>query len=388
MKKFSTAGNNFALAAIISTLFGSVLLASQAFAADPLAPAGTAGKTQAYAPNDNAPVPAAASCAFLANAPDQHVVVPGNTLWGISGRFLQHPWCWPQVWDLNREQIRNPHWIYPGQVVYFDRAAGRLRLGKGVGDGGASGTVVLTPQVRSQNLERDAIASIPSNIIEPFLSQPLIVEAGEMANAPHIVATTEGHVYLGRDDKAYVRGDLTGHTLFQVFRPAKPLLDPISKEVLGYEAAYLGIVRLDRAGRAENEAHRFIVDNVKQEMGTGDLLVPMPATPLINYVPHRPDAPMQANVVSVYGGVGNAGRNDVITVSVGKKQGVDIGTVLDLYRAGTLIEDAGDHNKPVMLPDEKYGTLFIFRVFNNISYGLVMSVSDVVQIGDAARTPE
>ena len=79
----------------------------------------------------------AAECSFKPNAPDQHRVVKGDTLWDISGAFLEHPWCWPQVWGMNREEIRNPHWIYPGQVVYFDRAHGRLSLTRpGSGDGG------------------------------------------------------------------------------------------------------------------------------------------------------------------------------------------------------------------------------------------------------------
>src|SRR6476469_8758257 len=116
---------------------------------------------------------APARCAFLANAPDQHVVVRGDTLWGISGKFLEHPWCWPQVWGLNREEIRNPHWIYPGQIVYFDRAAGRLRLGTPTGSNtdnddykGVDGTVKLSPQVRMQGLGNDAISSIPPGDIE------------------------------------------------------------------------------------------------------------------------------------------------------------------------------------------------------------------------------
>lgn len=366
MKKFSTAGIILAFAANVAPGFAPV----SAHAAEPA----TATSNQSR-------------CAFLANAPDQHAVVRGDTLWGISGRFLQHPWCWPQVWDLNREQIRNPHWIYPGQIVYFDRAAGRLRLGNRAGANGVP-TVRLSPQVRSQNLGQDAIPSIPANAIEPFLSQPLIVEESAINGAPRIIAANEGHVFLGKGDKAYVRGDLQGDTIFQVFRAGRPLKDPVTQAILGYEAAYLGVVKLDRAARADNEAHRFIVDTSKQEIGVGDQLVAMPPTPIINYVPHRPGSPVSARIVSVYGGVGNAGQNDVVSVNRGKSEGVDVGTVLELYRAGGVVADRTDNNKPVQLPDERYGTLFIFRVFNNISYGLVMQVTDTVQIGDVAQSPE
>ena len=343
-------------------------------------------------------------CGFLPNAPDQHVVVRGDTLWGISGHFLQHAWCWPEVWGMNREAIRNPHWIYPGQIVYLDRAAGRLRLGKPVGDGGAgagsaadasaTSPVRLEPQVRTEGLGQQAVPSIPSNVIEPFLSQPLVVGEGELKNAPRIVATQEGRVNLGKDDKAYVLGDLQSGTSFQVFRPGTPLKDPVTDKVLGYEAAYLGTIKLERAAREPNEAHAFKVVSVKQEMGVGDRLLPVPPTPIINYVPHPPEKPVDARIMSIYGGVSQAGQNQIVSVNRGKSDGIDLGTVLELYRHNGEVVDTtesslwGFSSKRVKLPDSQYGSLFIFRVFDRISYGLVMQVTDSVQIGDLAKSPE
>jgi hypothetical protein len=357
MKKFSTAA----------------LLLALAFVFSPLA----AGNAQAAVP---------ARCEFLVNAPDQHVVVRGDTLWGIAGKFLQHPWCWPQVWNMNREDIRNPHWIYPGQVVYFDRAAGRLRLGQPTN--GALPEVRLSPQVRVEGTGKEAVPAIPANAIEPFLSQPLIVEENQLQDAPRIVATQEGRVNLGKNDKAYVRGDLKGGTSFQVFRPGVPLRDPASKAVIGYEAVYLGTVKLQRAAKAEDEAHSFVVVSSKQEMGVGDRLLPVPPTPIMNYVPHPPEKPVDARIVSIYGGVVNAGQNQVVSINRGKNDGIDVGSVLELYRFGKIVADITDHKKPVRLPDEQYGSLFIFRVFNNISYGLIMQVTDAVQVGDVAKSPE
>jgi hypothetical protein len=344
------------------------------------------------------PVPALAdpstgvpNCEFLPNAPDQHTVVRGDTLWDISGKFLKHPWCWPHVWGMNKEDIKNPHWIYPGQIVYFDRVAGRLRLGKPTGEGGdISGvpTVRVSPQVRMQGVGKEAIPAIPSNVIEPFLSQPLIVEEDELKDTPRIMATQEQHVYLGKNDRAYVRGDLKGGTSFQVFRPAKPLKDPETGKVLAWEAAYLGTVKLERAAKADNEAHSFIVVSSKEEMGEGDRLMPVPPTPILNYMPHAPIQPVDAHIISIYGGVSQAGQNQVVTINRGKEEGLDVGTVLQLYRAGRIVQDRTDDKKPVKLPDEKYGTLFLFRLFDHVSYGLVMQVTDVVQVGDAAKTPE
>lgn len=317
------------------------------------------------------------------------MVVRGDTLWDISGKFLQRPWCWPKVWDMNRDQIRNPHWIYPGQIVYFDRAAGRLRLGKPVGDSGGVPTVRLSPQVRGSDLPADAIPSIPMTAIEPFLSKPLIVEENQLNDAPRIVATQEGSVYISVGAKAYVRGDLKGATTFDVFHPGKPLKDPSTQQVLGYEAVYLGTLRLLRASTAENEPHTFVVVNAKEEMGVGDRMVPQEPTPIVNYVPHPPEQPIVGQIMSVYGGVTQAGQNQIITINRGAKDGLDRGSVLELYRLGMLMKDTTDPDKNVMkLPDEQYGDLFIFRVFNNVSYGLIMEVRDTAQVGDVVRSPE
>lgn len=356
MKKFSTAACLFAFATLFGVLAGSAQAAPQ--------------------------------CSFRSDAPDQHLVVRGDTLWGISGKFLEHPWCWPQVWGMNREQIRNPHWIYPGQIVYLDRAAGRLRLGSPAGPNAELGSERLSPRIRNQRLEADAVPAIPSNVIEPFLSQPLIVEKDQLQNTPRIVAAQENRVFLGKNDKAYVRGDLKGGTAFQVFRPGKPLIDPVTKAVLGYEANYLGDVQLQRTARADDEVHTFVVLSSKEEMGIGDRLLPMASHPILNYVPHAPATTVDARVISIHGGVTNAGQNQVVAINRGASAGIDIGTTLELHRFGRIMPDPTDHKKPVKLPDERYGSLFVFRVFDQVSYGLIMQVTDSVQVGDVARSPE
>ncbi len=329
---------------------------------------------------------AATRCAFLQNAPDSHVVVRGDTLWDISSKFLQHPWCWPKVWDMNRDQIRNPHWIYPGQVVYFDRVNGRLRLGKPTSGGG---TVRLSPQIRSEALDQAAIPAIPAGQIEPFLSQPLVIEEDALQGTPRIVAAQEGHVFLGKGDIAYVRGDLKDVSDFQVFRPGMPLKDPVTKKIIGYEAVYLGVLKLKKADETGASAHTFTVVSSQMEMGVGDRLLPMPPTPVMNYVPHPPEKPTEARIVSIYGGVTNAGQNQIVSVNRGANDGIDVGTVLQLYRSGEVIVDRTEGKKDtIKLPDTQYGTMFIFRVFKSISYGLVMQVKDSVQVGDVAKSPE
>lgn len=348
----------------------------------------------AFAPTAQAQTSTNASvarCAFRADAPDRHVVVRGDTLWDISGRFLEKPWCWPQVWNLNRDQIRNPHWIYPGQIVYFDRAQGRLRIGDGNGNDadGATPTVRLSPRIRSEDANQQAIASISLREIGQFLTEPLIVDADELAGTPRIVATREQRVVVGNDDTAYVRGDLGENREFRVFRSGKPLKDPSTGKVIGYEAAFLGTMLLKRASTEDNQPHTFVVTSVKQEMGVGDRLLPIEPTPFINYVPHPPAQPVQGQIVSIYNGVSQAGQNQIVTINRGRNDGIDIGTVLELQRLGRTLPDRTTENKEsIKLPDERYGNLFIFRVFNNIAYGLVLQVRDTVQIGDVVRAPD
>lgn len=331
---------------------------------------------------------AGGKCGFLPDAPDKHVVVKGDTLWGISSQFLANPWCWPEVWGMNREEIRNPHWIYPGQIVYFDRVNGRLRLGQVISGGEPSDSAKLSPQVRTQGLGNTAIPAIPSNMIEPFLSQPLIIEENELATAPRIVATQENRVVLAKNDKAYVRGDLKGGTSFQVFRPGVALKDPETKKVIGYEAVFLGTVKLERTAKGSDSVDSFVVVNAKEEMTVGDRLMPIPPTPILNYVPHPPEQAVSARVVAVYGGVGQGGQNNIISINRGANSGLNLGTVLELSRFGEIVPDTTDNKKPIKLPDEKYGNLFVFRVFNNISYGLVMQVTNAVQVGDIVASPE
>jgi nucleoid-associated protein YgaU len=194
------------------------------------------------------------------DAPDRHVVVPGDTLWGIAAKFLKDPYRWPEVWEPNRDRIKNPNRIYPGDVILLERGgvAGNMPKLK-------LATVKVEPRTRVEQTAA-AIPSIPGRIIEPFLSQPLVVDEGGLAAAPKIIATQEGRVYLGKGDLAYVTGTIDEKVpTWQVYRPGKALVDPVSRETLGYEATYLGTAQLERK---TNPTTLKIVDS-KQEIGTG-----------------------------------------------------------------------------------------------------------------------
>lgn len=326
--------------------------------------------------------------ALAANAPDTYTVKRGDTLWDISSIFLTSPWRWPELWGMNKTQIANPHLIYPGQELRLVKSDGRARLE--LADGSRPGDVVrLSPQVRDVTGEDGAIASIPNRIIEPFLSQPAVVSAGELAKYPRIVATQEGRVFLGRGDTAYARGIADDKIeRYNVFRPARPLYDPddeTRKTPLAYEAFYLGSAQMAKSG----EVATLQIRESTREIGVGDRLIPISRQPVLSYVPRRPDKAIDGRIVSIYSGLNQTGTHSVVTLNRGAKHGVEVGHVLGLLETGaTVLDRTSDKREFVKLPDERIGEMFVFRVFDDISYALVMRVTKPVRVGDRFMQPD
>ncbi|CAN5340165.1 LysM peptidoglycan-binding domain-containing protein [soil metagenome] len=327
-------------------------------------------------------------------APDSHVVKPGDTLWGISGMFLQRPWRWPELWGMNIDQVRNPHLIYPGQVLYLEKADGRARMRMGQAVGGD--TVKLSPRVRSADMDANGISSIPLHLIQPFLNEAVVFDTNALVSAPRIVAAQEGRVLLSKGDTAYVRGDLSSLRDYRMFREPKPLLDPTTGEILGYEAAFLGTAEYVRAGSTQTDAAgkpeivpaTFLVTSTRNEAGVGDRLAPLGEQEFTNFTPHAPKDPMSGRVISIYGGALNAGQNQIVALNRGKREGMERGHVMALWRNGERIVDKTDPTAPVMkLPDERHGMLFVFRVFERVSYALILSVQEPVKAGDRFTQP-
>jgi hypothetical protein len=318
------------------------------------------------------------------SAPQQHIVVPGDTLWGISAQFLKEPWRWPEIWRMNRDQIKNPHRIYPGDVIVLDHDAnGNPLLRKQ--------NAKLRPQIYSEQTDQ-SIPPIPPNVIEPFISAPLVVEVNGMDSAARIVATQQDRVFLGNGDTAYVENADPSKQLWQVYRKGKPLLDPAYpgqspsdlKHVLGYEAFYLGTATQVKAGSPST----FEVLSAKEEIGRGDRLVPAAPPQLVAYVPHKPDFSVDGRIVSVYGGVGAAGRGSIVSLNQGASNGLEIGHVLAIERNRTIVQrDEEDQKINVVIPPERVGLVFVFRTFDRISYALIVQSEGTVEVNDFLRTP-
>jgi hypothetical protein len=330
--------------------------------------------------------PAKPAATLKPDAPDRYVVVPGDTLWGIAGRFTDSPWRWPELWGLNKEDIRNPHLIYPGNVIVLDRVRGTLSLA-----GGPGGTVRLSPRTRAESLGKEQIPSIPSTVIEPFLTRPLVIEPDGFDKAPTIVATQQNRVILETGNSAYVRGiGGSKEESWYVYRRGSPLVDPDTNRTLGYEAIYLGTARVTRAG----EPATVVLTSTVQEVNAGDKLVAAGRALPIAYAPHAPNTMVRGRVMSIYGGlgqVGEAGPQSIITINRGAADGIEVGHVLALYNLGGTVRDTTKERKApdamIKLPNERAGLAFVFRVFDRVSYALVMHLTRPVNPLDVVQTP-
>ncbi len=321
---------------------------------------------------------AAAQGAEIADdAPDSYTVVKGDTLWGISGRFLKQPWRWPEVWRMNRDQIRNPHLIYPGQIVHLDRSGPWLSIGKRLG------IDKRLPQIYEETLGNE-LPSIPLNVIEPFLNKPLVVDEARLQGAATIIATETNRVFTGIGDTVFAKNVSGNADVWQIFRPAAPLNDPMTGEIVAYEAAYLGAARVsERSDPVTLE----IVDSV-EEIGVGDLMLPSERPNVFSFVPHAPENPVDGRVMSIYRGVAETGRLNVVSLNVGERDGIERGHVLALYRNRGIAEYKEDGVKETyQLPEKRYGLVFVFRTFERVSYALVMDSDGHVSIADGARKP-
>lgn len=354
------------------------------------------------------------------DAPDSYVVVKGDTLWDISAKFFKDPWKWPQIWGLNRDAIKNPHWIYPGDVVRLDRAASKLTVagvttptqpaesgvpavlppsqpevtvteptppeehpGKEIVITQTDKGMLLRPRVRAGIGEHDAIPSIPMNDLKPFLKQALIIEKNELDSAPVIIAGFERSL-LGNNDIAYVK-DLPRDKglVWQVYRPGSALKDPLTKKILGYEASYLGNARVEKFDNIST----LRIFGVSQEIYPGDRLIQAASEFPENFIPRAPDSEISARVMTIVNGITMAGQQAVVIINQGRRDGVQDGHVLALYRKGETVSGRTFNSRDIELPNLRYGLLFVFRTFENLSYALVMQATMPVELLDVAQTP-
>jgi hypothetical protein len=340
-------------------------------------------------------------------APDRYVVKPGDSLWGISTKFLKDPYRWGELWKMNAEDVRNPHRIYPGQVISLDRSGTQPQLK----------LETITEQRREYvDPLRKGIPSIAAQDIEPFLSEPRVIDDNGLIDiAPRVVALQENRVVAGAGDTIYATEVTASNRLlrvfrqgearfapspagaaevaaeagsepkiWQLFRPVKPLADPDTKETLGYEAEFLGTARLTRSGVPSS----FLVLTSKMEIQRDDQLLPAPRQDVPSYIPRAQAKMLTGKVLAMYGGVTFGGPQTVVTLNRGAADGLEVGHVLAVDAAGQLVTNRYQGARTdYRLPDNRNGLMFVFRVFERVSYALVMNATTPVVVGDVVHTP-
>ena len=324
----------------------------------------------------------AAPPAIAADAPDSYTVAKGDTLWGISGRFLQEPWRWSEVWQMNDDEIKNPHLIRPGQIIVLDRSGPFLRLGKRI-SGGKGGMPVgddrLQPRIYETPVD-EAVSTIPLKAIAPFLTRPLVIDMKTLQDAATIVATETSRVFLAQGDTVFAKDVDKDNDKWAVFRSATPLVDPATRQMLGYEAQYLGSVRV----KERTDPVTLEILEAVEEIGVGDKMLPAEGELVFSYAPHAPKEAIDARLISIYRGISETGKLSVIVVGAGRQDGLEPGHVVAMFRnRGTATHE----KKTYALPEKRYGSAMIFRVFDRVSYALIMNTEGQATIGDAIRNP-
>lgn len=318
--------------------------------------------------------------------PEQYTVQKGDTLWDISGMFLSKPWYWPEIWHIN-EQIENPHLIYPGDVlklIYIDGRPYITRDGKR--------TLRLSPETRIEDLDL-AIPTIPLDIIAPYLTQNRILNAGEYSSAPYIVGIFEDRLSAGAGELVYAMGIDKDSTdaRFGIYRRGKAYRNPVGeREILGYEAIYLGEGVLERKGSPAT----IYIEKSKSEILKSHRVIPITKDKVVdaNFLPktsavNRPGSIIGVLTNGMQPGVTMVGAMDVVIVDIGLEDGVETGDVFNIYKKGSIVDDPIRINTRVKMPNEINGNLMVFRPFNRLSYALVMDAQSTLRVGDIVKSP-
>ena len=328
------------------------------------------------------------------DAPNTYEVVKGDTLWDISGRFLNSAWLWPQIWDYN-PQIQNPHLIFPGDRISLTYVNGRPTLsltrdGQNIAQGGlnADGTratsgnaVRVSPRIRVESLA-DAVPTIPADAIQQFLIRPNVVTASQLRTAPYVVGNVDNRLISSLGQQIFVRGKVDhNQTKFGIFRKTTTLRDPRTRRILGYEVIHVAEAKLLNVG----DPSTMVITENHRETIAGDLLLPSANDGVVHtYTPRLPALEGEGRVISLVDAISQTGRDQIVVTNLGKKAGIEVGDVLAIESRGeTLIDRHGRRNfDRVTMPNQRTGILMVFQTFDEVSYALVMESNRAVKKND------
>lgn len=326
-----------------------------------------------------------------ADAPNRYVVKKGDTLWSISGKYLNAPHKWREIWAANK-QLKNPHLIYPNDVLLMCLIKGKTMVGVDTGEGcaGIERNMEATSTPVKANPVRGSIDPIPYVSIRHWLERAVIVNPEDFNATPYVLASEESRLITATGDKIYVKGvSLNVGQSYGVYRKSEPYIDIKTNKVAGLEAIQVarGVVTEVSANGVSTLriTHTYETSVREGDRVFNELEAPMPST----FEPAPAEVTRGGSIARVLGGagIGSAGKDSVVAINIGATQGARIGHVLDVYRKGSLVLDHQNKDFPVRLPSEKAGQLMIFRVFDNISYAYVLSSDAPLKQGDQLLSP-
>jgi hypothetical protein len=344
--------------------------------------AAIAGLNEAPAAEQTAPT----SQLLRPDAPMNYTVKRGDTLWDISAVFLKDPWFWPEIWQIN-PQVENPHLIYPGDV-----------LSLAVGAGGDARVFIsqysgarLQPRLRSDPLD-GPIDTIPFAAIAAFLSKPSVLSKDQALEAPHILAFRDEHMVGGTGHEIYVK-DLGGelNQRYTVMHVGDPIRDIGSREIIGYQAYYVATAVVNRPG----EVSKAMLTEGAREALEGDRLISQEGETSLTFTPHAPTSEVDGQIIAIADNAEQIGQYQVVVLNRGGNDGLTAGAVLAVDQQGAVVRDKYGGSpwkkklfpKEVRLPSERAGTLIVFKVFDRISYALVIGASNAMRVADRVYNP-
>ena len=357
------------------------------------------------------------------DAPTRYVVKQGDTLWGISGKYLYRPWQWSRLWGANRSKIRNPDRIYPGQVLVLRYVNGRPRLSVERGAGGDIPLVKLSPRVREVS-SGYGIQAVNVNFYRMFMQHPQVIDQMQTQHAPRLVEGPESRLIYSKGDRVYAY-EITEPGRYLVYRARKDITDPETKKYLGQEVVFSGIVAtlpstnsaLDSRTREDAEAlpnneyytrlhpmlkvptqtaQPMVVEEAVSEIRKGDYLLKLEdGGDSFNMMPHAPSQHIDAKVVSIFDGISEAGQFQTITLNKGRAHGLEKGTVLSLYKRSRQVKmdmpKGKDGSRSVVkylsIPAEEAGLAMVYRVSQNLASAIILENKTHISIGDTASEP-
>ena len=316
------------------------------------------------------------------DSPRNYTVSKGDTLWDISNAFLKSPWLWPEIWHTN-PQIHNPHLIFPGDVISLVYIDGRPRLTV-VSRGNTGRTVKLKPKIRTLPAE-SAIPAIPLPAIKSYLKQSRVVSTlDKLEQAPYIFASKDGRVASVQGQQVFARGLLSAPgSRYEAFREGQVLVDPDSGESLGFIAHK--IAELD-VNKVQDDMATLTIKSSQKELKPGDRLLKEDGFNFVTtFFPRAPDAPVEGAIVANLSNARKTSRFDTVIINRGQRESLRQGDILAIYKQSQVTDKFT--NELINLPPERVGLLMVYRPYEKISYGIVLSASEDIETGDFLKSP-